>query len=227
MGYLGKGIYALPDASRILKIDPQKMRRWVNGYTYQRNMERRPVGPLFQTEFEHVSDNTVLSFLDLVELLFIKNFVQHGVRIQKIREAAAAAAKLLDTSHPFAVRKMYTDGKEIFAETAKDNDVTSLLDLINKQFQFDEVIGSLLYGCIDFDDYDFAQKWWPLGKTEDIVLDPSRNMGQPILDKRNVRTGLIYELFKAKRDMDEISEWYDLDRAEIEAAIAFEEGLVA
>jgi len=227
MGYLGKGIYALPDASRILKIDSQKMRRWVNGYTYQKNMERRPVGPLFQTEFEHDSDNTVLSFLDLVELLFIKSFVKHGVRIKKIREAAAAAAKLLDTRHPFAVRKMYTDGKEIFAKTARVNNDTSLLDLISKQFQLEEVIGSLLYECIDFDDYDFAQKWWPLGKTGDIVLDPSRNMGQPILDKRNVRTGLIYDLFKAKHDINEISEWYELDRAEIEAAIVFEEGLVA
>ena len=227
MTYLGKGIYTLPSASKIIKIDSQKMRRWVNGYTRQRNAEARYSEPLIKPEFEHGPDNAVLSFLDLMELLFIKNFVQHGISIQKIRKAAASAADLLDTSHPFAVRKMYTDGKGIFARYAEENRDSLLLDLICRQFQFDEVIAPLLYESIDFDVSDCARKWWPLGKDGNVVLDPQRNFGRPILDRHNVRTELIYELYKANRSVDEISDWYELDKGETEAAIGFEKGLAA
>ena len=52
-------------------------------------------------------------------------------------------------------------------------------------------------------------------------------MGQPILNKYNVRTELIYDLYKTNHSISEISEWYEVDKKAIEAAIGFEKGLVA
>ena len=227
MTYIGKGIYPLITAAKILKINPQKMRRWIKGYTYPKNMEFHSSKPLFKIEFEYNSDDVVISFLDLAELLFIKTFVQYGISLQKIRKAAITASNLLNASHPFAIRKMFTDGKSIFAKIAQTENDTSLLDLLNKQFQLDEIVEPLLYECIDFNKYDYAEKWWPLGKRKDIVLDPTRNMGQPILNKYNVRTELIYELYKTNHSISEISEWYELDKKAIDTAINFEKGLVA
>ena len=227
MTYFGKGIYTLTTAARILKMNPQKMRRWVKGYTYRKNMECRSYKPLFKTEFEYDPNDAIISFLDLTELLFINNFIQYGISIQKIRKAAIIASDLLKTSHPFAIRKMFTDGKSIFAEIAQKENDPSLLDLLNKQFQLGKIIEPLLYKCIDFGKHDYAEKWWPRGKKGDIVLDPARNMGQPILNKYNVKTELIYELYKTNHSISEISDWYELDKIAIEAAINFEEGLVA
>ena len=227
MTYFGKGIYTLTTAAKILKINSQRMRRWINGYTYPKNMECRSIKPLFTTEFEYDSDNVIISFLDLAELLFIKTFIQHGISIQKIRKAAIVASSLLNTPHPFAIRKIYTDGKSIFARIAQEENDTSLLDLINEQYQFRKIIEPILYGRIDFSNDNNAERWWPLGKKKNIVLDPSRNMGQPILNKYNVRTELIFELYKTNHSIDEISEWYELDRKSIEAAISFEKGLAA
>jgi len=227
MFYFGKGIYTLTTAAKILKINPQRMRRWIKGYTYPKNIECRSVKPLFKTDFEYNPDDVVISFLDLAELLFINTFTQYGISIQKIRKAAITASGLLKASHPFAIRKMFTDGKSIFAKIAQKENDTSLLDLINKQYQFGKIIEPTLYGCIDFNGYDYAERWWPLGKKKDIVLDPSRNMGQPILNKYNVRTELIYDLYKSKHNINEISDWYELDKNAIKAAISFEEGLVA
>jgi len=227
MTYFGKGIYTLTTAAKILKINPQRMRRWIKGYTYPKNVECRLVKPLFKTDFEYSPDDVVISFLDLAELLFINTFTQYGISIQKIRKAAITASGLLNASHPFAIRKMFTDGKSIFAKIAKKENDTSLLDLLNKQYQFGKIIEPTLYECIDFNGYDYAERWWPLGKKKDIVLDPSRNMGQPILNKYNVRTELIYDLYKSKHSINEISDWYELDKNAIKAAISFEEGLVA
>jgi uncharacterized protein (DUF433 family) len=227
MTYFGKGIYTLTTAAKIIKINPQKMRRWINGYTYSKNMECRSYEPLLKTEFDYNSENVIVSFLDLVELLFINNFIQYGISIQKIRKAAVVASKLINTSHPFAIKKMFTDGKSIFADIAQEEKDDSLLDLINKQYQISEIIEPTLYKCIDFNRYDLAEKWWPKGKDGAIVLDSSRNMGQPILDKYNIRTELIYDLYKTKHSISEIADWYELDKNAIEVAINYEKGLAA
>jgi uncharacterized protein (DUF433 family) len=227
MTYFGKGIYTLTTAAKILKMPPKKMRRWINGYTYQKNMVCHSYNPLFKTEYEYDPNDVVISFLDLAELLFINNFVQCGISIQKIRKAAIIASNLLETSHPFAIRKMFIDGKSIFAEIAQKENDTSLLDLINEQFQLGKIIEPLLYKRIDFGNDKYAERWWPLGKKENIVLDPTRNMGQPILNNYNVKTELIYELYKTNHSISEISNWYELDKNAIQAAINFEESLVA
>ena len=222
MTYIGKGIYTLTAAAKILKMHPQKVRRWVNGYTYSKDADRHFIEPLFKTEFEYDSNDAIISFLDLTELLFINAFIGYGISIQKIRKASVLASKLWDTYHPFAVRKMFTDGKSIFAKIAQETDDTSLMDLLKKQYQMGEIIEPLLYECLDFNTNDHAEKWWPLGKNSGIVLDPSRNMGQPILNNYNVRTGLIYELYKAKRSINEICDWYEMDKNAVETAINFE-----
>jgi len=227
MTYFGKGIYTLTTAAKILEINPQKMRRWIKGYTYPKNMEWRSVKPLFKADFQYNPDDVIISFLDLAELLFIKTFIQHGISVQKIRKAAITASRLLNTSHPFAVKKIYTDGKSIFARIAKEENDTSLLDLVNEQYQFRKIIEPILYERIDFSNNNNAERWWPLGKKKNIVLDASRNMGQPILDKYNVRTELIFDLYKTNHSIDEISEWYELDRKSIEIAINFEKGMAA
>jgi uncharacterized protein (DUF433 family) len=227
MTYFGKGIYTLTVAAKILKMDQNKMRRWIKGYTYYKNMECHLREPLFKPEFGYDPNDTIISFLDIIELLFINTFIGYGVPPQRIRKVAVAASHSLNTSHPFAIRKMFTDGKSIFAEIAQKDKDKSLLDLLTKQYQFPAIIKPTLYECIDFNSYDFAQRWWPLGKQEDIVLDPSRNMGQPILNKYNVRTDLIFELYKTNRSIEEISDWYELDPNSVKSAISFESGLAA
>ncbi|MCL2442516.1 MAG: DUF433 domain-containing protein [Treponema sp.] len=227
MTYLGKGVYTLPTAAKILGINSQKMRRWVNGYTYQKDLEHRSSKPIFKTEFKYNSDDVIISFLDLAELLFIKTFIQYGISVQKIKKAAIVASELLKTSHPFAIKKIYTDGKSIFAKIAQEEKDSSLLDLLRRQYQFGNIIEPTLFKCIDFDSNNNAERWWPQGKKGGVVLDPSRNMGQPILNEYNVRTELIYELYKNKHSINEISDWYELDKKAIENAINFEKGLAA
>jgi uncharacterized protein (DUF433 family) len=227
MTYLGKGVYPITTAAKILKMDQGTLRRWIKGYTYYKNMECHSKKPLLNTEFAYDPNDVIISFLDLTELLFINKFIKYGISVQKIRKAAITASNLLNTSHPFAIKKMFTDGKSIFVKIAqKDND-SSLLDLLTKQYQFEKISEPLLYECMDFNKNDYAEKWWPLGKNKDIVLDPARNMGQPILNKFNVKTELIYDLFNTNHSIEEISDWYELDKNSINAAISYEKGLAA
>ncbi|MCL2609784.1 MAG: hypothetical protein FWD94_07785 [Treponema sp.] len=224
--YLGKGIYTPAYVARLIKTDTQKTRRWVKGYTYRKDAELKSVAPIFKREFDQFSEEVALSFLDLAELLFIRHFIELGFGIQKIRKAAFAASKFLDTDHPFALQKIYTDGKSIFATLAEKENDLSLLDLIKDQFQFEKIVQPTLT-CLDFGITGKVEKWWPWGKDKNIALDPIRNMGQPILDTYNLRTDIIFDLYKAGRCIDDISDWYELDKDSVKIAIEFEKSLAA
>ena len=98
---LNKGLYEFPRASRILGVSSRKLRRWVS-----------PNAGIFQSRYRDVD---AVSFLDLMELLFVKMFRDEDVSLHTIRKAAEKASTKFRTDYPFAVKKFDTDGKTIFA----------------------------------------------------------------------------------------------------------------
>jgi len=162
-----------------------------------------------------------VSFLDLVELLFINAFHSRKVSLQSIRIAVNRASLLLKTDHPFAMKKFYTDGKTILAEITRGNG-SNLVDLIKQQYQISEIVLPSLYNCIDFRTYEVAQRYWPLGKERGIVIDPSRNFGKPILNELNVSINTISDLLQNGHSEDEISEWYEIPPKYIELTKEYE-----
>lgn len=219
MEYLGKGIYTYKDASSITGVRIESVRRWFDGYKdYKSN---RRIGPLIKREYQNTAHQKLISFLDLIELLFINAFHSYRVSLQSIRIAVNQASLLLKTDHPFATKKFYTDGKTILAEIIQGND-SALVDLIKQQYQISEIVFPLLYNCIDFRNYEVAQRYWPLGKDRGIVIDPSRNFGKPILNDLNVSVHTISDLLQSGHSEGEISEWYEIASQYIELAKEYE-----
>jgi len=217
--YLGKGIYTYKDASSITGVRIESVRRWFDGYKdYKSN---RRIGPLIKREYQNTAHQKLISFLDLIELLFINAFHSYRVSLQSIRIAVNQASLLLKTDHPFATKKFYTDGKTILAEIIQGND-SALVDLIKQQYQISEIVFPLLYNCIDFRNYEVAQRYWPLGKDRGIVIDPSRNFGKPILNDLNVSVHTISDLLQSGHSEGEISEWYEIASQYIELAKEYE-----
>ena len=54
-------------------------------------------------------------------------FSRHGIG-ERIR--AAAARRVLGTDHPFAVKRIHTDGRTIFLEAQKETGDAALYDLV-------------------------------------------------------------------------------------------------
>ena len=64
--YIGKGVYSITEASRLVKISRHKIRRWTRGYTYYTNKEAHYSPPVIGEDLGRVPDEvSVLSFLDL------------------------------------------------------------------------------------------------------------------------------------------------------------------
>lgn len=227
MNYIGKGIYSIPEIKYLTGISSYKIDRWTNGYTYYRKKQICHIDPVYCNDYEDLDQKTFLSFLDLIEILFIDSFEKHGLSLQSIRKAADCAAKLFNTTHPFAKKVFYTDGKTILAKIAEENKDPDLLDLLKKQYQIESIVSPTLYECLDFNNLDLAEKWWPLGRSSRIVIDPKRNFGKPIIDDKNIRIETILDIYRSNKNIEEISNWYNIDELSIYAAIEFEKRLTA
>ncbi len=166
------------------------------------------------------------SFLELIDLLFVKQFLDHGIPLQRLRRALTEARELLGTTH-FARRSFFTDGRRIYLQV-KEN-AEALLELLSGgQWVIGPIIKQLAHQ-IDFERYDgFAQRWYPLGPKGLVVLDPAIAFGRPTIVRRGVPTAAVYDLFVAEEEKTRrVCRWMDLQPAEVKAAVSFERNLAA
>lgn len=225
--FLDKGIYSIGDIRHLTGLSSQKIRRWSKGYSYTRNEIKHELEPVFKPDYENIDSTICFSFLDFIELLFIESFEKYKISLQSIRKASFEGAKILGTSHPFAKKVFYTDGKTILARIASNNKDAELIDLLSKQYEIDEIVEPCLSKCIDFDKYDYAERYWPEGRDVPIVIDPKVNFGKPTLTKNRMPTEVIQEMIDNGHDLVEISEWYQIDIELIHYAVRFENRKIA
>ena len=218
-------------AARLVGLRPERVRRWLRGYEYDyarptraAQRVRRRQKPLVRSRSQ--GDSSFASFLDLIDLLFVKSFVEHGISIQKLRRALTEAEELLGDRH-FARRRFWTDGRNIYVEVRERSD--ALLQLLaNGQWAIAPIIQEIAHS-IDFQrESGFAERWYPLGRQEPVVIDPLVAFGAPAIAGKGLETANVYDLYRAERErVDSVCSWMDLDPNEVTAAVRFEQTLQA
>jgi len=217
-------LYEAAEVARLLHLTPSRVRRWLFGYEFKVGKERRaraqrPVVHRGTERSRHAS------FLDLIDLLGAKAFLDEGLSLQKIRKAFDEAEALLNHDHPFARRRFFASGGRIYLEMPSAPDARPLLELLSGgQWAIGEVIRSA-GKQIDFDpETDLALSWWPLGRDVRVVLDPRFAFGAPTVAGRGVKTTNVYDSFLAEgRKIDRVVRWMHLEPEEVRSAVRFEE----
>lgn len=171
--------------------------------------------------FEHA-----LNFLDLVEVRFVSAFLAHGVSIHTIRKVIEKiAARVESPTYPLTTHRLVTDGTSIMERVADDCRREHLVDMVDDQVMIRKIIEPLL-AQLDYDvTTEQARAWFPMGKKKPVVIDPARSMGEPVTQTTGVPTRIIYAAKLSGQSIAEISNWYDVPRAEVMASIAFEKSL--
>jgi len=225
--YFNTGIYTIRDAARLTGVSAARIRRWLRGYRYRSRKKAYASAPLWHGQWEPTDHSVSLGFLDLIEIRFVDAFLKAGVSWATLREARHRARDLFKVSHPFCTQGFMTDGREIFVEMHHESDETSVLDIVRRQQVFGQIAGALLK------DLEFAKeggllRWWPLGTQRQVVLDPTRNFGRPIVDRRGVPTEVLAKAAAACGGaLVEVSRWYEVPEEEIGDAVEFEQRLAA
>jgi uncharacterized protein (DUF433 family) len=224
---VGVGLYSIPDAARIIGLKPAILRRWVSEYTYTSHgvtYRHRPV-----VSPRRSGTKGVLTFLELIELLFVKQFRAEGVPMQVIRKAAQAAARKFDTPYPFAVRRFDTDGRSIFETLKAQPDGEAIVeDLARGQYVFDLVVRPF-FRKLDYSDAGIALKFWPLDREGRVVLDPEREFGAPIDEETGVPTRALFDAVRAGggQSSETVAAWFEVPLPAVEAAVRYESMLAA
>ena len=224
---LGVGLYSIPEAAHYIGATPRTVHRWFEGYEFGHDDTARFSPPIISPEVGCVDGEPVVTFLDFIELRFIALFHQHGVSLHVIRSAAASAARLFRTKHPFAVRRFDTDGDTIFAtlrreDAPPDADRAKYMqELTQGQYVFDELVHPYLKASVDFD-IEFASRYWPLGRDARVVMDPTRAFGKPIDAPTRVPTRLLYLASDQGNRMEDAARTYDVPLEAVARAVTFE-----
>ena len=226
--HIGKGVYSLAEAERLIKIPRQRISRWTRGYTYRYKGEAHHTPPLIAGDVERPADKgPILSFLDLLEVRFLDAFLVHGVSRKAVRIAALHARELLGRHHPFSTRIFKTDGHSIFAEIVRGTDNKHLLDVVKNQFVFARIISPSLYEGVEFDASNDPQRWWPLGRKHSVVIDPERGFGAPIVAGSGVPTQVLADAVRVEGSIEFVAKWYEVSVREVRDAVLFEKRLAA
>lgn len=216
--YLGIGVYTVPEAARLSGVSQARVHSWLRGYS--RAHGDRSI-PKVGGQWPSMDGKHVLGFLDLMEVRFIKHFLDGGVKWKTIRIAAQKAREQLHHDHPFATR-FISDRLSIFEETLEETGDRRLRDLVDNQFAMFQILEPLLIEGIEFDNHGTAKLWRPSKDQQDVVLDPNRSFGHPIIDSAGVPTAALFDAFSAERDIDRVAAWYEIDRDFVQQAIDFE-----
>lgn len=224
--FIGVGIYTIPEASRLTKVSSQRIRRWMKGYTFSAGLNRKKSPPVWQSQLPEIDGKISLGFLDLTEVRFVNKFRDLGVSWKTLRLAAEQASQQFRTDHPFSTERFVTDGRSIFVDIKNKTGEDSLVDIVKNQLAFRKILAPYLKG-LEFDENDNALRWWPMERSRQVVIDPMRSFGQPIVAKEGVPTTVLANAVKVEKSVQAVSSWYDVSVRAVKAAVEYEKRLAA
>ncbi|HLG84018.1 MAG TPA: hypothetical protein VKY22_23650 [Bradyrhizobium sp.] len=232
---LGRGAYSAAESLRLLNFNRQGLpparrlsrntvARWLRGYSHGEDGTHYSE-PLWTPDYQNEGDQIELSFRDLIELRFVKAFRDLGVGLKTIRDCYRRAVAEVHDDRPFSTQRFRTDGKTIFLDiTEKDHD-GRMIDLKKRQQVFRTIIEPSLRD-LEFD-ASAVSRWYPLGmRHRSVVIDPSRSFGRPIV-QRGVPTEILAEAIGLEGSVDAVASLYEVPKAEVLAAVDFEQRLAA
>lgn len=199
----------MADAARLLRIRRPKLDGWVRGYVRENGTRHYP--PVLAG-----GSGLPLSFADLVELMYVREFRAGGVSLQKIRLVADKYGRAWGTPYPFATRRFATDGRNLLLQEGGE-----WSDALHGQRILFENVGKTLVHT-----GDFTSEWRPLGATRSVVLDPGRAFGKPIEAISGAHTFVLWQAIQAGDSVQDVAWWYGIPEESVKDAEEFERGLL-
>ncbi|MFZ5752531.1 MAG: hypothetical protein ACOY5U_15880 [Pseudomonadota bacterium] len=223
--FIGVGLYSVADAARLLKAPPRTLRRWLDGYSYKKNEKIQYVAPILEPDIPKIDDEIELSFRDLIELRFVRAFLEKGIGLKAVRNCLEYARQCIQTDRPFSSGRFRTDGRTIFLESLDASAEPKLLDLKAKQYVFKQVVEQS-FKDLDLEG-DIVTRWRPYRGKDSIVVDPTRSFGQPIASASGVPTIVLAESVKAEGSVPRVAAMYEVEKSVVQDAVRFHEELMA
>lgn len=208
---LAEGIYSIPDIAFLLRLPKAKVRRWLNDFWDARLAEKYNQKYSWGEGREKATN-----FYTLIEFYVFYQLRDSGVAVKSIFNAHEVMAKQLKTPYPFASAELLTDGRCILYSL---EDGTTIKADKTHQITFKQIIKDFCKK-IEFSDNKLAERYYPMGKQQHIIVDPNHQFGQPVIEDTNLLAETIYRMHTAGESNDFLARLYDIPLKNVEAAIS-------
>jgi uncharacterized protein (DUF433 family) len=201
-------VYSITQAAWLADVSPTTVRRWLFGYVQPGRKMRR----VFD---KREDDNRYLSFLEMAEIVVAARFRRRGITLERVRRARTYAADMWAVEYPFATLDMKTYGVHIVSEFQQKEPGEPLL-VFDAHGQL-TLPGLVAESLENFDWLDrWASRWFPMGKSVPIVVDPQMAAGRPTILDTGITVDTVMRRFtKGKQTPTFIAEDYELEEEEV------------
>ena len=207
-----RGAYSYPVAARFLGVSSKVVATWSNGYTRKVNYsdDTKSYAPVLQTEHAR----GYVTFLELIELIYCREFRRHDVKLGMIR-AVAENLSVEVGPYPFASKALLIHGRSLIEKLGDG----LVLDAANRQIMID--LGDHIKPNVIYSDEDRVSRLVVYGSS--IILDPGVRFGEPVLASRPVPTQAIAKLYAAEGgNIESVAEYFEITEREVDDAVRFQ-----
>ena len=213
--------YGFAEADRLARVSAGTSKRWTHGYSYRsregERVQKPPVGKAAR------SSEAAVSFADLVEIAAIRGLRALGFSLPKIREVVDICQEIFESDRPLLSHTFRVGGRDAFVQGKKGVLVSVLRG--KRTTAWNDVLEPFLE-TVDYQD-GWAQRWWPAGRSSQVVLDPQFGYGLPVVEGTGVRTEILVERGEAGDSIDQIAADFGVSTESVRDALKYERSLVA
>jgi len=221
---LERPLYTSAEAAHLLRLRPDKVRRWLEGY-HRAGKFYEPIIRIAPTGSDEVT------WGEFVELGYLRAFRDARVSVQTLRPFIMLLREEFGIPYPLGHEGTYlADRRGLVLGIQRRSGVEeSLFMVIDPKRRGQLVIPSTqpplsepveqFLRRIEFDGH-VARRWMPFGEDSHVVIDPEQNFGIPAI--HGIRTEILADAFDADESVAELAAGYGLERDEVEEAIRWE-----
>ncbi|GIV10277.1 MAG: hypothetical protein KatS3mg019_2368 [Fimbriimonadales bacterium] len=208
---LDYGVYSYAEAARLLGITPRRVARWADGYLFPL---KRGQGYSAHVLKSRSHRRGVLSFPELIELMFVREFVALGVSLPHVRATAEALAQEVG-DYPFTRKRVLVGGRELLVRETEH--ILRRPDIGQLIADFTETLATQ----IEIED-DHVRRYYPPQYARQVYLDRAVRGGEPVVSEHAVPTRIIYALWEQEHNLERVADYFELPMEAVSAAIRYE-----
>ncbi|WP_310963920.1 DUF433 domain-containing protein [Nocardioides terrisoli] len=212
---LDRAIYSYADVDRLVGLHSGTARRWLEGYEGQSHF----YDPVLRPE---ATGSDAVTWGEMVEARLLAEFRDRRVPVQRMHPAIV---KLRDEfgRYPLAHARPFLDveGRELVQVVQQEIGLELGLRLVvvrDGQYVLTDA-AQRFSSAVEYVE-NVAGLLRPDPRTPDVVMDPRRAFGQPVV--RSVRPDSLAEDYRAGTSRDDLADLYDLTSEQVDEAIRFE-----
>lgn len=161
-------------------------------------------------------------FIGFAEAYVLSAFRRAGVPLQRIRPAVDALSAEIGIDHALASQRLYTDGAEVLYDYATVHDEEELGGLTvvrTGQREFAEAVRDYLRRITYGNDGWASQVHLPAYERAEVVVDPRRAFGMPLVVHGGARVEDLVDRFKAGDALADIADDFGVPQPEVEDVV--------